>query len=185
MRITTIGKGTIGGTLARLWTRAGHDVTLLGRAGGDASDADVVLLAVPSAAVQHALHEVTGLHGKTVIDATNRLNGEAPPPGYSSTAEYVAASTRGPVAKGFNLNFGSLFDQAAAASVRPHNIWVGDETARTAVEQLSTDIKMAAIHAGPLSLAGTQEAFALMLVGMVEDADEGPLFYRFSTPSDL
>ena len=36
MRITTIGRGSIGGTLARLWTAAGHQVTALGRDGGDA-----------------------------------------------------------------------------------------------------------------------------------------------------
>src|SRR4051794_2603322 len=40
MRITTIGKGNIGGGLAGFWRGAGHEVTELGRDGGDASDAD-------------------------------------------------------------------------------------------------------------------------------------------------
>lgn len=31
MKITTIGRGEIGGTLGRLWAAAGHDVTQLGR----------------------------------------------------------------------------------------------------------------------------------------------------------
>ena len=31
MKITTIGRRTIGGTLAPLWTSAGHEVTELGR----------------------------------------------------------------------------------------------------------------------------------------------------------
>jgi predicted dinucleotide-binding enzyme len=31
MKITTVGKGNIGGGLARLWEQAGHDVTSLGR----------------------------------------------------------------------------------------------------------------------------------------------------------
>ena len=44
MKITTIGRGTIGGKLGRLWTSAGHEVTELARDGGDAADADVVLL---------------------------------------------------------------------------------------------------------------------------------------------
>src|SRR2546422_619749 len=35
MRIVTIGRGTIGGGLARLWAAAGHQVTTLGREGGD------------------------------------------------------------------------------------------------------------------------------------------------------
>src|SRR6202012_3496865 len=73
MKITTLGRGSIGGTLGRLWTNAGHDVTMLGQDGGDASDADVVLIAVPSAAVPDALTRVTGLQGKIVLDATNRM----------------------------------------------------------------------------------------------------------------
>ena len=64
MNITTIGKGNIGGGLARLWERAGHDVTTLGHEGGDASDADVVLVAVPGGAASDALAKVSGLEGK-------------------------------------------------------------------------------------------------------------------------
>jgi hypothetical protein len=54
MNMTTIGRGTIGGGLARLWERAGHHLTTLGRDGGDASDADVVLIAVPGGAISGA-----------------------------------------------------------------------------------------------------------------------------------
>ena len=35
MKIVTIGKGNIGGGLGKLWRNAGHDVTELGREGGD------------------------------------------------------------------------------------------------------------------------------------------------------
>ena len=34
MKIVTIGRGRIGGGLARLWREAGHDVDELGRDGG-------------------------------------------------------------------------------------------------------------------------------------------------------
>ena len=71
MRIVTIGRGNVGGGLAALWRKAGHEVTVLGRGGGDAGDADVVLVAVPGPAVSAALGTVTGLAGKTAIDATN------------------------------------------------------------------------------------------------------------------
>jgi predicted dinucleotide-binding enzyme len=40
MKIGAIGRGRIGGGLGRRWERAGHEVTLLGRDGGDVSDAD-------------------------------------------------------------------------------------------------------------------------------------------------
>jgi len=46
-------------------------VTELGPEGGDASEADAVLVAVPSGAIDDALSRVTGLEGKVVIDATN------------------------------------------------------------------------------------------------------------------
>src|SRR4051794_6933482 len=71
MRITTVGRGTVGGGLAARWRTAGHDVTGLGADGGDASHADAVLVAVPSGAIDDALSKVTGLEGKIVIDATN------------------------------------------------------------------------------------------------------------------
>jgi hypothetical protein len=82
MNITTIGRGAIGGTLGRLWTAEGHEVTELGRDGGHVGSADVVLLAVPYGAVPDALAGVTGWSGQVVIDATNRLGGEHPPEGH-------------------------------------------------------------------------------------------------------
>jgi predicted dinucleotide-binding enzyme len=184
MKITTIGRGTIGGTLARLWRSAGHDVTELGREGGDASGADVVLLALPYGAVPDALASVTGLGDQVVIDATNHLGGGSPPSGYASMAEYVKATVGGPVAKAFNLNFGKLFDQAATTSPRPQNLWVGDEEARAAVEQLTRDMGMQPVNAGPLERAATQEAFALMFMAIVKDVGEGLVFYRFAAPAE-
>jgi 8-hydroxy-5-deazaflavin:NADPH oxidoreductase len=185
MKITTIGRGTLGGTLARLWTSAGHEVNELGRDGGDAANADAVLLAMPSSVVADALAGVTGLGDQVIIDATNRLAGETPPSGYPSVAEYVKANTSGPVAKAFNVNIARLFEQAATVSARPNNIWVGDEGARSAVEQLSRDIGMEPLNGGPLEYAGTQEEFAKMLVAFIRDAGDGPLFYRFAPPQDF
>lgn len=156
----------------------------LGRAGGDAADADVVLLAVSNQVVPGALARVTGLHGKVVIDATNRLGGQDAPTGYPSVAEYVKAQTNGPTAKAFNLNFAALFDQADDASSPPQNMWVGDEGARAAVEQLSREIGMKAVHGGPLERAATQEAFAEILMSIVKDVGAGLLFYRFAAPAD-
>ena len=77
MKILVVGRGSVGGGLARLWQSAGHchDVTALGREGGDASDADVLLIAVPGDSISDALSKVTGLAGKTTIDATNSFSG--------------------------------------------------------------------------------------------------------------
>jgi hypothetical protein len=98
MTITTIGRGEIGGTLGRLWATAGHDVTHLGREGGDAADAEVVLLAPLGTVVVEALAGVSGLDGKVILDATNRLASQTPAPdGYDSIAKYVKRPPAAPV----------------------------------------------------------------------------------------
>src|SRR4029077_12148696 len=88
MKITVYGRGNVGGGLADLWERAGHQVTRLGRDGGDVSDADVVLLAVPGGAIAEAFDRLRGIEGKTMIDATNLYN-LTPPQGFASNAEFV------------------------------------------------------------------------------------------------
>src|SRR5438128_1494546 len=75
MKIATVGRGNIGGGLAGLWRKVGHEVTELGRDGGDVSDADVVLVAVPSNAIGDALRSAHGVEGKIAIDATNAFGG--------------------------------------------------------------------------------------------------------------
>jgi NAD(P)-dependent dehydrogenase (short-subunit alcohol dehydrogenase family) len=122
MNITTIGRGTIGGGLARLWERAGHSVTTLGRDGGDASDADVVFVAVPSGSISEALGKVTGLYAKIAIDAANAFSGRNEQ--CESFAHEVKAHTNGPAAKAFNANFGVLYDRIGEQRVppsRPHS----------------------------------------------------------------
>ena len=95
MKITTIGRGNIGGGLGDRWKKAGHEVQALGREGGDAADADVVLVAVPGTELSEALGNVTGLEGKVAIDATN-IFGERNEQ-YESLAHEVKAATGGPV----------------------------------------------------------------------------------------
>jgi hypothetical protein len=41
------------------------------------------------------------------------------------------------------------------------------------------------LHGGPLEYAATQEAFAFMLVSIVRDLGEGPLFYQFAAHKEL
>jgi hypothetical protein len=183
MRITTLGKGNIGGGLANLWEAAGHDVTRLGREGGDVSDADVVLLAVPGDAVAAALDGVKGLEGKTVIDATNLYGGVVPPDGFASNAEFVKSRTGGPTAKSFNVNFASLFPRLGEARVRPGNFWCGDAEARAVVEQLNRDAGYDPIYIGPIDRAAAQEA----VVGIVFYVSEemGPFVYRMAPIDQL
>jgi 8-hydroxy-5-deazaflavin:NADPH oxidoreductase len=183
MQIAVVGKGNVGGGLAGLWERAGHTVARIGKEGGDVSSAEVVLIAVPGPAIAQALDGVTGLDGKTVIDATN-LIGAAPPEGFASNAEYVKSRTGGPTAKSFNLNFATLYGRLGEARAKPGNIWCGDEEARAVVEQLIGDAGYEPLHAGGLENASVSEAF-LRMIFAINQSGLGPFVYRMAPLDQL
>jgi 8-hydroxy-5-deazaflavin:NADPH oxidoreductase len=185
MKIATIGRGSIGGGLARLWEKKGHEVTTLGHEGGDVFAAEVVLLAVPGGAVAEALAGIDGLEGKTVIDATNLWGGAEPPPGFDSNAEYVKSVTGGPTAKSFNINFAALFDRIEEASSTPGNLWCGDEEAREVTETLIRDAGYDPICAGPLANAAMQEQVLGLIFAIAQEGGAGQFFYRMAPPEKL
>jgi predicted dinucleotide-binding enzyme len=178
VNITTIGRGAIGGGLGRLWEQAGHEVAPLGRDGGDAAHADVVLVAVPSRSISEALAKVTGLEGKVAIDATNAFAGRDEQ--YESFAHEVKAHTNGPVAKAFNANSGRLFDQIAEQRVRPGCLYAADDDAREITEQLIRDAGYEPVNLGGLESARPLEDFVTGVFAKV-----APIFYRFAAPGDL
>ena len=185
MKIATIGRGKIGGGLADLWEKAEHEVTRLGHEGGDVSDAEAVLIAVPGGALEEALAGITGLAGKTAIDATNLYGGAVPPGGHASNAEYVKSVTGGPTAKAWNVNFGALYDQVADTSTPPGDIWCGDEEAREVVETLHRDAGFEPICAGSLANAAAQEAMVSIAIGIAKEGGMGQFFYRFAPPAQF
>jgi predicted dinucleotide-binding enzyme len=183
MKIAVVGKGNVGGGLADLWEKAGHDIVArLGKDGGDVSDADVVLIAVPGGAIADALDAVEGLAGKTVIDATNLIGAE-PPSGFPSNAEFVKSRMNGATAKSFNLNFASQYGKLGVAKSRPSDIWVGDEEARSAVEQLSRDAGYEPVRMGGLDQAAAQERTIGVLFAISQET--GPFFYRVAPAEQL
>src|SRR6266511_2339242 len=70
MNITVIGRGNVGGGLARRWERAGHTITRIGRDGGDASDATNES-AGRNRAYKSLAHEVKSIVGGPVAKAFN------------------------------------------------------------------------------------------------------------------
>jgi predicted dinucleotide-binding enzyme len=178
VKITTLGRGNIGGGLAELWERAGHTVTTLGREGGDASDADVVLVAVPSGSIAEALAKVTGLEGKVAVDTTNAFRGRNEE--YESLAHEVKAHTGGPVAKAFNANFAALYDQIGEQRTRPSCLYAADDEAREIVEQLIRDAGYEPVSLGELDAARALEDFVPGVLGRI-----GRVFYRFAPAGEL
>jgi predicted dinucleotide-binding enzyme len=174
MKIAVVGRGNVGGGLADLWEQASHDVKRIGREGGDVSDAEAVVVAVPGGTIAETLNNVHGMGGKTVIDATN-LVGVDSPEGFSSNAEFVKSRTNGPTAKSFNTNFAALYDRIGQAHSTPSNLWCGDEEARQVVERLNRDAGFEPVYAGPLENAALQENFLKL----------GRFFYRMASPDQL
>ena len=182
MKITTIGRGNIGGGLADRWEKAGHTVTRLGRDGGDASDADAVLVAVPGGSIADALSKVTGLEGKVMIDATNAFGGRDE--AFESLAHEVKSIAGGPVAKSFNTNYAAVYDRIDEQRVRPGNLYATEEEAREMVEQLIRDAGFEPVYAGGLENAHLLEDH-LALMSAVNNGGLGRFFYRYAQPGEL
>ncbi|NBB77628.1 MAG: NAD(P)-binding domain-containing protein [Bacteroidetes bacterium] len=122
MKIAIIGHGNVGGTLARGWAEAGHQILIGARDPSDKSvkelesksenitsmeirsateAADVILVAIPAPAVSDLAKSLRSVSEKVIIDATNSVFKE--PDGYKTGAEAIKAITGcEDVAKGFN-----------------------------------------------------------------------------------
>jgi predicted dinucleotide-binding enzyme len=182
MNITTIGRGNIGGGLARLWRDAGHEVQELGRDGGDASGADVLLVAVPSGAIADALRKVNGIEGRTAIDATNAFGGRNEE--FESLAHEVKSIVGGPVAKAFNANFANQYDKIDEQRVRPSQLYAAEDEAREVTEQLIRDAGYDPVSAGGLENARALEDYVGLLMAIIQ-AGLGPFFYRYAKAGEL
>jgi predicted dinucleotide-binding enzyme len=180
VKIVVVGRGNVGGGLAALWRRAGHDVTTLGRDGGDASDADVAVVAVPGPSISDALRKVSGLEGKVAIDATNAFpsRNEA----FPSLAHEVKSFTHGPVAKSFNVNYALLYTEIASQRARPSNFYCGDNDALAVTEQLIKDAGFDPVLLGGLDRTRAQEEATWI---MFAAGGGSPVFYRFAPPGEL
>ncbi|HRI26797.1 MAG TPA: NAD(P)-binding domain-containing protein [Chitinophagales bacterium] len=113
MKIAIIGVGNIGGTLAKAWLKSGHKILLgvrdlesdgvqglLSLSEGvsakpiyeAAQEAEVILIAVPSAAVFEVVKNMGYVADKVIIDAMNSV-GKKPEP-FANTTEAIRHHTR-------------------------------------------------------------------------------------------
>ena len=129
MKITDYGRGNVGGGLADLWERAGHEVTRLGRDGGDVSDAEVVLLAIPGGAVAEAMRQAARLRRQDLHRRHEPFRGGAAAgvrlqrgvrQGADRRAHRQSRSTS--TSPGSTSNWGR-------AGRGPGNVWCGDDEA--------------------------------------------------------
>jgi predicted dinucleotide-binding enzyme len=182
VRIGIIGAGHIGGTLARLFVKAGHDVALANSRGpaslqslvdelGDNAHAmrvneaagwgEIVVLAIPWR--EHAgLPDPDAVRGKIVIDAMNpyRDDGGLFDLGDSTSSEETRKRLPGSVlVKAFNTIFWlHLREQGKPGAPEDERraIFVAgdDEDAKDSVAKLIDEIGFAPIDTGPLREGG-------------------------------
>jgi 8-hydroxy-5-deazaflavin:NADPH oxidoreductase len=177
MRIGVIGAGRVGGGLAELWRRAGHDVRVSTRdtIRKTAANADVVVLAVPAAAAVEVLDAAGPLEGKVLVDATNNVSGG--PDGGQIAAHAQGART----VKAFNTVFAALYDRIAAQPERPTVVLCGDDDAAKEIgSTLARDAGFEPVDAGGLEVAPDVEAMARLVITIAYRQGRGPFFYRFT-----
>ncbi len=180
MKIGILGAGKVGGGLARLFERAGHEVQTSTRetVPETAAFGDAVVLAVPAVETKEVLANAGSLEGKVLIDATNPF-GE----GAATNADVVQAAPGAQVVKAFNALFAATYDMLEATDRPISLVYCGDDAgAKEIVAQLIRDIGLEPVDAGGLDVALRLEAFALMNVGIAYGAGRGPFVYRFEAP---
>ena len=182
MRIGTIGRGNIGGGLAKRWRATGHDVTELGSDGGDFGGPDAVLVAIPSNAIEDAFKKVTGIGDAVVIDTTNAFTGRDE--GFDSLAHQIKSHVSGPVAKAFNCNYAALFDEIDSQRVPPCSLYAAEEGAVGVTELLIRDAGFHPVSVGGLGSARMLEEH-LGLMTAINESGMGRFFYRYARPGEL
>ena len=181
MKIGIIGRGNVGGGLARFWEQAGHDVVAAGRDGvADAvAHGDVIVLAVPARAVDDALASGGSLDGKVLVDATNDVARTR-----DSQAAHVAELAPGArVVKAFNALFALTYDKLPELDPPAQIVYcVDDAEAKELVAQLARDAHLEPVDVGGLDQAPEVEGFARMIINLAYKQGFGPNVYRFENP---
>jgi len=188
--ITVIGTGNVGSAVAELAAKGGATVQVLGRnrekaaqlaarisatpgSVGDAISGDVVVLAVPYAALAE-LADAYGaaLDGKVVVDVTNPVDfqtfdGLTVAADSSAAAELQAKLPAAKVVKAFNTNFAGTIANGHVRDVPPTVLIAGDdEDAKQAVVDFVTAGGVAAAAVGSLKRARELEAFGFLQISL-------------------
>jgi len=153
VNIAVIGSGNIGATIGDAWRRAGHEVIRASRspqppdtvAIADAIEgAEVVLLAMPGAAVPELLAEHgAALGGRLVIDATNDMGGER-----LHHADAYASAPGARFARAFNTLGFEMFANPSIGGEVADLFWCGPDDA--GVEQLIADVGLRPVRVGDI-----------------------------------
>lgn len=175
MKIGVIGGGRVGSALAATWLEKGHEVLVSTRetVAATAAAAEVVVVAVPAAAVADALGQAGPLDGKVLVDATNNLSGGP------SGLEIAALAPAARYVKAFNTVFSTFMHDTRPASPATLVYCGDDEGAKATVARLVTDLGFEPVDVGGADQTPLVEAFAKLVIGLAYRRGRGPFVYRF------
>jgi len=202
MRIGIVGTGNVGSTLGRQFAARGHQVlygsrdprgerirSLLEGHPGTASavrpDAlaakvELLVLAIPYAALEETVDALGPLEGKILVDAINPLLPDLSGlvPSETSCGERVAALAPGAlVVKAFNtIGVGVMGDPIVGGLPAVLTVAADDEDAKRAVMELGESIGFEAIDFGPLGNARYAESMAMGWIYLALKGGLGPGF---------
>ena len=176
MNISIIGTATVGATLARLFARANVTAQIANTRGPSSIDldddvcssvtpvalddalwADVVITAIPFAAMQALGESLTDWKGRVVVDVTNPFGVDPEVFGGRSSSEYNADFFSGAgFVKAFNHLPYNVYETAIAGQGGRRAVFVsGDDVeANAQVVGLAEDLGFAPIDLGGLGIGG-------------------------------
>jgi predicted dinucleotide-binding enzyme len=192
VNIAIIGTGHIGGGLGRAWSKKGHEVIfgtrnvadpdvigLCQETGAQAlsptaavATADIVVLAVPHAALEDVLRQTGALAGKIVIDCTNGLSpGPSLKFGHTTSAveETAKQIPQARLVKSFNAQGAENLVNPVYNGVQATNFFCGDDAdAKRVVKGLIEDVGFEAVDVGPLRNARFLEPLTLLWISATQ-----------------
>ena len=190
--LSIIGTGNMGSAIAQVAGRGGTPVQLIGRdaqkaaaaaeqAGdsathatlGDELTGDIVVLALPYAAVAEVLEAYRGrLGGKVIVDLTNPVDfstfDSLVVPADSSAAAGIAEQVpEASVVKAFNINFAATLASGSVGEQQTTVVIAGDDAdAKSALATVVEAGGLRAVDAGSLKRARELEALGFLQISL-------------------
>jgi predicted dinucleotide-binding enzyme len=189
--ITIIGAGNMGSAIAHIAAKAGADIQLLARDLSKAKEAaeavgaethgtigddpagDIVVLALPHAAVEDVLAQYAGrLTGKILVDITNPVDfttfdGLVVPADSSAAALIADKVPDASVVKAFNINFAETLTTGANAGNPTTVVLAGDDgDGKADLRALIEAGGLRAVDAGSLARARDLEALGFLQIAL-------------------
>ena len=176
MRIAIIGTGRVGSALVKGWKAAGHTVQAASRGTEPgvatvAAWAEVIVLAVPYAALQELAPQIAPATGKIIIDCTNPIamgsDGMGLALGHTTSGGEAlqAALPDAQVVKALNQVGAEVMADTQGFAHPPVQFLAGDdEMAKERVAALLVDLGFEPLDAGDLAKARLLEPFALVWI---------------------